>query len=91
MTAAEKIQIYVSVISAIMAGIAAIIALYVTVRLYKFKDELVKTLNGIYVKSEVFKPWRDRVEHDIEKTADEIYKVHDKINLTNLEIAKMKR
>jgi len=59
-------QIVLAGITAASSLVAAAVALYVSLRLYKFKDELLKSINGTYVKSEVFKPWKQRVEEDVD-------------------------
>ncbi len=91
MNQAEHVQIYVSILSTVLAGLASILALYVTVRLYKFKDDLMVKLNGTYIKSDVFAPWKVRIESDISKCEKGLDEVHEKINATNIHVAGLQR
>lgn len=53
--------------SILVGAIASVLALYVTVRLAKFKDELIKEINGTYVKSALWAEWRKTWESLVER------------------------
>lgn len=66
LTADAYAQIIMFTLAGASSLIASCLALYVTLRLYRFKEDLIKSINGTYVKSEVFRPWKERVEGDVE-------------------------
>lgn len=83
-------NIYVEIGLACVTGFSTILALYVTVRLSKFKEELVKRLDGTYVKVEVFGPWQRRVDQDVDLAFRKLDKNEDELKQVEIKIARMR-
>jgi len=84
-------QYYVDILIAVPSLLAGILALYVSVRLYRFKDELLKAINGTYVKSEVFKQWKERTEGDIDLAFRKLDNVDHEIADVRVDVGRLQR